>query len=51
MGELVSLERKRRTRQLSAPDEARRRKVFEDLERTWAALDLTPGSGDEGRAA
>lgn len=51
MGELVSLERKRRARGLSAPDEARRQKVLTDLERAWAALDQSPGPGDEGRAA
>src|SRR5262249_17331106 len=42
MGELVSLERRRRARALPPPDEARRQKVMSDLERTWAALDLTP---------
>jgi hypothetical protein len=51
MNELVSLERKRRTRALSGPEEARRQKVMSDLERAWAALDLAPVSGDEGRAA
>jgi hypothetical protein len=53
MGELVSLERKRRTRPLSGPDEVRRQRVMTDLERAWAALDHTPGPGpgDEGRAA
>jgi hypothetical protein len=51
MGELVSLERKRRARPLSAPDEVRRQKVMADLERAWAALDQAPGPGDEGRAA
>jgi hypothetical protein len=51
MGELVSLERKRRTKALSAPDEARRQKVMGELERAWAALDRIPQPGDEGRAA
>jgi hypothetical protein len=51
LAELVSLERKRRARPLSAPDEARRQKVMTDLERVWAALDRAPGPGDEGRTA
>jgi hypothetical protein len=51
MGELVSLERKRRARPLPGPDEARRQKVIADLERAWAALDHDHGPGDEGRAA
>jgi hypothetical protein len=51
MGELVSLERKRRARPLSGPDEARRQKLIADLERTWAALDHAAGPGDEGHAA
>jgi hypothetical protein len=51
MGELVALERRRRTRPLPPPDEARRQKLMSDLERAWAALDRTPGPGDEGRAA
>ncbi|MGH9383426.1 MAG: carboxypeptidase-like regulatory domain-containing protein [Vicinamibacterales bacterium] len=51
MGELVSLERKRRAKGLSGPDDARRQKVLTDLERAWAALDQVPGPGGEGRAA
>lgn len=51
MGELVSLERKRRTRPLSAADETRRQKVLGELERALAVLDRAPGPGDEGRAA
>jgi hypothetical protein len=50
MAELVALERKRRTRPLSGPDEARRQKVQSDLERVWAALDHAPGLGNQASA-
>jgi hypothetical protein len=50
MAELVGLERTRRTRPLSGPDEARRQKVQTDLERVWAALDHEPGLGNQGSA-
>jgi hypothetical protein len=51
MADLVALERKRRLRPLSAGDETKLERLMSDLERVLAALDHTPGAGDEGLAA
>ncbi len=48
MGDIVALERKRRTRALTEPEEARLQRLTADLERVLASLDQAPTSRDEG---
>jgi hypothetical protein len=50
MADIVSLERKRRTRALTEPEEARVQRLTADLERVLAQLDQPPTSRDEGGA-
>jgi hypothetical protein len=47
MADIVALERKRRTRGLTEPDEARLQRLTADLERVLASLDQAPVSRDE----
>lgn len=47
LNEVVSLERKRRQKALSAADGARLQRATSELEKVMAALDLGPKSGDE----
>lgn len=51
LAEVVALERKRRQKSLSAPEEARLQRVTADLEKIMAALDLGPKTGDGGAPA
>lgn len=51
MGEIVALERKRRTRALTETEGARLQKLTADLERVLASLDQAPASRDEGAVA
>jgi hypothetical protein len=48
MDDIVALERRRRKRALSEPEEARLQRLTGDLERVLASLDQAPASGDEG---
>ena len=51
MGDIVTLERKRRTRALTEAEEARVQRLTTDLERVLASLDQAPASRDEGVVA
>ena len=51
LGDIVSLERKRRQKPLSAADEARLQRLTTELERVIAELDRLPKAGNEGAAA
>ena len=51
MTEVVALERKRRQKGLSPAEATKLQRLTSDLEKVMAALDLGPGSGDEGTAA
>jgi hypothetical protein len=51
LADIVALERKRRKKGLSEPDEARLQRLTSDLERVLASLDRTPTGGNEGVAA
>ena len=46
MADIVALERKRRTRALTEPEEARLQRLTSDLERVLASLDQAPTSTD-----
>ena len=47
MGDIVALERKRRTRALTGAEEARLQRLTTDLERVLASLDQAPPARDE----
>jgi hypothetical protein len=51
LGDIVLLERKRRVKPLSGPDEARLERLTGELERVIAELDRLPRAGNEGAAA
>jgi len=51
IAEMVALERKRRSKALSAADEAKLQRATTELERIMAELDRLPRPGNEGNAA
>lgn len=51
LNDIVALERKRRLKPLSGPEEARLRRLTAELERVIAELDRLPRAGNEGAAA